>query len=268
MELITHNNMPIAVFPRFLETGLVSHGISTRAGGVSSGAWESLNLGFHRGDDRSNVMENFRRFTDALGVPLQNTVFSAQTHGTYLRRVYDSDKGKGIGPSDISQTDGLYTNEPGVALVTFCADCAPLLFFDPVKKVIAASHSGWRGTAAQIGRITVETLNNEFGCNPKDILAGVGPSIGPCCFETDAPVAGEFLKNPAWVPYVKGPYGADKYKVDLWRVNKQILEDAGLDPRHIDCEPVCTRCNENLFYSHRRDGGKRGSLAAIICLTA
>jgi YfiH family protein len=258
----------MAVFPLFSETRLVSHGISTRVGGVSTGVWASMNLGFHRGDVESNVTANFRGFTAGLGIPLENTIFSNQTHETYLRRVYASDIGKGIGPSDIRETDGLYTNEPGAALVTFYADCVPLLFLDPVKRVIAAVHSGWRGTAAQIGRIAVEALNREFTCDPKDILAGIGPSIGPCCFEVDSPVAAEFLQNPAWVPYVDGPYGERKYKVDLWAVNKQILESAGLLPENIDCEPVCTCCHEDLFYSHRRDGGKRGSMAAIICLTA
>lgn len=266
MELITLNNMPMVQFQHFSGAGLVSHGISTRLGGVSTGVWASLNLGFHRGDPGPNVSENYRRFTSALGIPLSNTVFSAQTHTVNLRRVYPSDRGKGIGPTDIRQTDGLYTNEPDVALVTFYADCIPLLFLDPVKKAVAASHSGWRGTAAEIGRLTVEALIKEFGCDPGDILAGIGPSIGPCCFETDAPVAREFLKNPAWKPYVSEPFGAGKYKIDLWRVNKQILLDAGLRPGHIDCEPLCTCCNENLFYSHRRDGEKRGTMAAVICL--
>lgn len=263
---LTNNTMHMAIFPDFQETGLVSHGISTRDGGVSTGDWASLNLDFRRGDNESHVMENFHRFTAALDVPFTDMVFSAQTHGVYLRRVYASDKGKGIGPSDIRRTDGLYTNEPGVALVTFYADCVPLLFLDPVKKVIAASHSGWRGTVAEIGRLTVESLIKDFGCAPDNILAGIGPSIGPCCFEVDTPVASEFLKKPSWVKYVNRLSGSDKYKVDLWRVNKQILEDAGLLPGHIDCAPVCTRCNRELFYSHRRDGDRRGSMAAIICL--
>ena len=284
MKLITINDIPMFIFEQFAETGLVSHGISTRAGGVSSGFRSSLNFGFQHGDHEPNVLENYRRFASALDIPLSNTVFTAQTHTVNIRRVYQSDRGKGLGPTDIRQTDGLYTNEPDVALVSFHADCAPLLFLDPVKRVIAASHSGWRGAAAGIGRITVEALNREFGCDPKDILAGIGPSIGPCCFEVDAPVAYEFLKKPAWVPYVSKPYGAVsgvnlfeqsnasgsdlKYKVDLWGVNKQTLLDAGLLPEHIDCEPICTCCNENLFYSHRRDGDKRGTMAAVICLNA
>ena len=267
MILTTQSDMPMAVFPQFNETGIVSHGVSTRNGGVSTGTWASLNLGFNRGDAYADVMENYNRFTAALDISISDTVFSAQTHGVTLRHAFVSDRGKGIGrSSDFHQIDGLYTNDPGVALVTHFADCVPLLFLDPVKRVIAASHSGWRGTAAEIGRITVETLNKEFGCDPEDILAGIGPSIGPCCFEVDTPVASEFIKKPAWIPYVTGPYGADKYKVDLWSVNKQILLDAGLLPEHIDCCPVCTCCNEKLFYSHRRDGGKRGSMAAVICL--
>ena len=266
LKIITYNAIPISIFEHFHATGLVAHGISTRQGGVSTGKWSSLNLGFHRGDAEANVHENYRRFAAALDIPLADTVFSAQTHTVNLRRVYSSDRGKGLGPTDIRETDGIYTNEPSVALVTFYADCVPLLFLDPVKKVIAASHSGWRGTAAEIGRVTVEALNREFGCDPKDILAGIGPSIGPCCFEVDELVAAEFLKKPAWVPYVSGPYGANKYKVDLWRINKQILLDAGIPRGNIDCEPACTCHNKELFYSHRRDGDIRGTMAAIICL--
>jgi len=266
LDLLTQNDITWAAFNHFTETGVVTHGISARLGGVSTDAWASLNLAFRRGDSEAHVMENLRRFTGLLGVSPDDTVFSAQTHTVNLRRVFASDRGKGIGPTDIRETDGLYTNDPCVALVTFYADCVPLLFLDPVKKVIAASHSGWRGTAAEIGRVTVETLNREFGCSPQDMLAGVGPSIGPCCFEVDAPVAEAFSRKPAWAPFVSGPYGANKYKVDLWRVNRQILLDAGLAPGHIDCDPLCTCCNEKLFYSHRRDGGKRGAMAAIICL--
>ena len=266
MQINTDKGMPVCVFQHFDETGAVLHGISTRQGGVSSGAWASLNLGLRRGDREPDVMENLSRFLTALDIPLSDAVFSAQTHTVNLRRVYAADRGKGIGPTDIRNTDGLYTDEPGVALVTFYADCVPLLFLDPFKKIIAASHSGWRGTAAEIGRITVETLVREFGCDPKDILAGIGPSIGPCCFEVDEPVAVQFAKNSAWAPYVAGPYGANKYKVDLWRINRQILLDAGLTPGHIDCEPPCTCCDEQLFYSHRRDGDKRGTMAAVICL--
>jgi len=266
LKLITINDIPMAVFPPFSDAGLVLHGISTRLGGISSGVWASMNLGFHRGDEETDVSENYRRFASALGISPENTVFSAQTHTVNLRRVYASDRGKGLGPTDIRQTDGLYTDEPDVALVTFYADCVPLLFFDPVKKVIAASHSGWRGTAGEIGRVTVGALQREFGCNPKDILAGIGPSIGPCCFEVDEPVAAEFSKKPEWLPYISQPYGENKYKVDLWRINRQILLDAGLLPENIDCDPICTCCHEDLFYSHRRDGGVRGTMAAVICL--
>jgi len=260
------NNVPMVVFPALEKTGKVLHGISTRMGGVSTDEWASLNLQFRPGDSKDNVMENYSRFSDALGFSLEDTVFSAQTHSTNLRRIFASDRGKGIGPSDIQSTDGLHTNEPGVVLVTFCADCAPLLFFDPIRKVVAASHSGWQGTVKEIGRLTVEALVSEYGCEPGDILAGIGPSIGPCCFEADSPVALQFLEKPAWASYVQGPDGNGKYKIDLWQINRQMLSDAGLLPEHIDCEPMCTCCNEKLFFSHRRDGDKRGAMATVICL--
>jgi YfiH family protein len=265
------NGVTFFSFPLLDQTGLVKHGFSSRVGGVSEGQWAELNLGLHNGDEPDRVTENYRRFAEAVGVTADSMVLSAQVHKTNLRKVGAADRGKGIGPSDIRETDGLYTSEPGVTLVTFYADCVPLLFLDPVKRVIAASHSGWRGTAAEIGKITVQTLQREYGSNPADIMAGIGPSIGPCCFEVGADVAEVFLGHQGWAEFVSEPYqliadGPLKYKVDLWRVNRAILISAGLLPEHIDCDPLCTCCHPDLFYSHRRSGAARGSMAALLAL--
>ncbi|MDR3240054.1 MAG: peptidoglycan editing factor PgeF [Clostridiales bacterium] len=266
MRIKDQNGVPIAVFPSFEETGLVRHGISTRTGGVSQDEWASLNLSFHRGDDPACVRENFNRFIAALRVRPGDMVFSAQTHGVRLRRVSAADRGKGLNPSDIQDADGLYAHEPDVAIVTFFADCVPLFFLDPRQKVIAAAHAGWRGTAARIGAITAETLRAVYGCNPQDILAGIGPSIGPCCFQVDAPVAETFSALPGYEAFVKGPSADQKYTVDLWNCNKMTLLAAGLLEKNIDCDPICTCCHPELFYSHRRDGERRGSMAGLITL--
>ncbi|MDR1536750.1 MAG: peptidoglycan editing factor PgeF [Clostridiales bacterium] len=267
--IISHKGaMPIGVFPDFEKAGLAAHGISTRIGGVSEGSFNSLNLGLGRGDSRENVLENFKRFFEAVGADMNSAVFSSQTHTSNVIIAEASDRGKGLKrKSDFHDVDGLCTNEPGLPLVTFYADCVPLLFYDPIEKAIAAAHAGWRGTANMIGMKAVSALVSAYGCKPENILAGIGPSIGPCCFEVDEPVALEFKKRvPGCEAFMQGPYGANKHKIDLWSCNKHILAMAGLKQENIDCSPLCTSCHSGLYYSHRRDGGARGSMAAVISL--
>ena len=185
--------VPYLSFPMFRDTGLVTDGFSTRLGGVSEGCFSSLNLSFDRGDDRAAVAENFRRMGEALSVHCEDMVLSQQTHTTNIRIVTDEDRGKGITRErDYTDIDGLITNVPGICLVTTYADCVPLYFLDPVKKVIALSHSGWRGTVGKIGKKTVELMHDNFGSDPADILAAVGPSVCQDCYEVSADVIDRF----------------------------------------------------------------------------
>jgi YfiH family protein len=166
---------PYLEFELLADTGVVRHGFSTRLGGVSSGCYDSLNLSFTRGDSEDAVRENFRRIASSIGVRCEDMVFSQQTHTTNVRAVTEADRGGGITrPLEYRDVDGLITNVPGLCLVTFYADCVPLYFVDPVKKVIGLSHSGWRGTVGKIGKITVEQMCTRYGCNPSDIRAAVG----------------------------------------------------------------------------------------------
>ncbi len=256
-------------FPSLDALPFVRHGFSTRLGGVSRGLYESMNLSFTRGDEAAAVRENFVRFCGALGLHAEDVVLSAQEHHTALYNATAADRGRGItrerGYTDI---DGLLTDEPGVALCTQYADCVPLFFADPVRRVVATSHSGWKGTAAQIGRVTVERMCRDYGCRREDILAGIGPSIGPCCFEVDAPVAEAFaaMEDVSTDGCIQdGAPG--KWQVDLWEVNRRILLAAGLRPGKITVTDLCTKCHPDIFWSHRATGGERGSLAAFIALT-
>lgn len=175
---------PVLQFSIFEQTGIVNHGFSTRIGGVSTGIFESMNLGFSRGDNLERVRENYRRITNTVGVSPERIVCSDQTHTTNVRIVNEEDAGKGfLIPKDYQNVDGLITNVPGLCLVTYYADCVPLLFVDPVQKVIASSHSGWRGTVGQIGRTTIQKMQTEFGCRPEHIMAAIGPSICQECYE-------------------------------------------------------------------------------------
>ncbi len=171
------NGVYYLTYPMFEETGMVKHAFSTRLGGVSKGGCSTMNLSFARGDSEEDVRENFRRMADVLEVEENDFAFSKQTHTTNVRVVTEKDRGKGLTkPLDYDDVDGLVTNVQGICLSTFYADCVPLFFVDPVKKAIGLSHSGWRGTVGKIGKKTVEKMQEEYGSNPKDILAAIGPS--------------------------------------------------------------------------------------------
>ena len=159
------------------------HCFSTRLGGVSEGQLSSLNLGTHRGAKPENVRENYRILGKAVGFAPEETVFTRQEHTDLLLRVGRADCGTGLDREQTTVCDGILTDEPGVALVCFAADCTPVLLFDPVRQAIAAVHAGWRGTAQGIAYKAVLRMQEEFGCAPEDIRAAIGPCIGRCCFE-------------------------------------------------------------------------------------
>ncbi len=254
-------------FPSFEKTGLVKHLYSTRRGGVSTGYFGPMNLGFTRGDDRFAVIENFRRISYVTGIYPGDMVFSDQVHGDRILYVDQQDRGKGIySPKEMRGVDGLITDKSKVCLVTFYADCVPLFFLDPVKKVIGLAHAGWRGTVLEIGRKMVERFCDDFGSQPGDILAGIGPSIGPCCFEVGPDVEGEFAAAfPAWREEIIRPAeNPGKSYVDLWKANRLILEKAGVYPEHITVTDLCTKCHDEYFHSHRRMGNERGTQAAFL----
>ena len=183
----TVDGVPFLSYPMLEETGIVHHGFSTKLGGVSKGCWATMNISTTRGDDPEDVEENQRRIARAIGVKPEDMTFTNQTHTTNVAVVRAEDKGRRF-----METDGMITNVPGICLVTFYADCVPLYFVDPVKKVIGLSHSGWRGTVGKIGKVTVELMQKTYGSDPKDILAAIGPSICQDCYEVSEDVIVKF----------------------------------------------------------------------------
>ena len=216
----------------------------------------------------NNVIENFKILCKAIDINPEDLVLSQQTHTNNVIAVGGSHRGTGINLPSFSDVDGLITNSENVALVTQYADCTPLVFCDPVKRVIATSHAGWRGTVKLIGKVTVEKMVTEFGCNPKDIIAGIGPCIGKCCYEVDGPVFDafseiDFIDNDT--VFTKKLNG--RYMLNLAEANRQILIHSGILYENIDVSDLCTCCNHEHLHSHRATGGKRGTLALIIELT-
>lgn len=248
--------------------GGVVHGFSTRAGGVSTGVWASMNLGTTRGDQPENVRENYRRFCLAVGADPSSIVMSNQVHGNDVRVVTWADRKHDLYAPEGYDTDGLVTDIPGVALTIFSADCIPILFYDPVRKVIAAAHAGWAGTAKGIAARTVEKMTDIYGCDPAHILAAIGPGISKCCFEThaDVPNAMTGAMGASALPYIAMCSGGT-YKVDLKGLNSMLLQKAGLLVEHISADSDCTLCNPGKYWSYRAHGDDRGSMAAMIQMT-
>lgn len=271
MNKNTKNNVTYMTFDSLKD---VKHGFSTRIGAVSEGVYESLNLNFNRGDSDENVKENFIRITCALEMNYDRMCFSKQTHTTNVLVVEEKDAGNGIiKPIPYDNVDGLITNVKDMPLVTSYADCVPLFFYDPNKEVVALAHSGWRGTVGKIGKITIEKMVSVFGCNPKNIKCGIGPSICKDCYEVSTNVADEFVKafghtakEKLLSPSLINPGYANKYMLDLWTACKIGLLEAGVLEEHIEVTDYCTRCNPNLFYSHRIMGAERGGQVAMISL--
>lgn len=248
----------------FSKTGLVKHGFSTKKKGTSTGIYSSLNLGVHTKDHIENVEQNFSLFCKDLSIDSSHLVLSQQVHGTAIYGTGQKDCGKGLyRESDLHEIDGLVTNEPGVALATFYADCTPILFLDPVQKVIASVHSGWRGTVQKIAQRAVMKMVREYGCNSEHILVAMGPSIKQCHFEVDEDVYLEFMLHFHTMAERNTIQKNGKYYIDTDALNISSLLQMGILQEHIYTCNLCTYCNEELFFSHRRDG-ETGRMCAVI----
>lgn len=270
-HLIEKNNKGVTwlSFPALEESGLVAHAFSTRMGGVSKGHFSTMNFSFTRGDDPADVKENFRRMADALQVSMEKMVVTWQTHTTNVRTVSESDFGKGVlYDRDYRDIDGLITNIPGVTLVTFFADCVPLYFLDTKNKAIGLSHSGWRGTVNRMGNVTLKAMAQEFGTKPEDVIACVGPSICQDCYEVGPEVIEQFQTNfdkkYHEALFYEKPNG--KFQLNLWEANRIVLREAGVPETQISITDICTYCNPDLLFSHRRSAEKRGNLCAFLSL--
>lgn len=256
------------VFPHMEASNLVVHGFTTRAGGVSTGSYYSLNTAFHVGDDDRNVTFNRALACRALGINPCLLVAGRQVHGDRIKIVEECDLGKGAfsDENSLPDTDALVTGLRGVPLSSYYADCVPIFVLDPVRGVTALAHAGWKGTVLKIGLKVVERMTEVFGTDPGDCLAGVGPSIGPCCYEVDEPVISRFREAYPGSLKFANVISPGKWKLDLWEANRFTLYEAGLKPVNILTARICTSCNNDLFFSYRAQKGRAGRMASLIML--
>ncbi len=261
-------DFPLLHYPLLEQTGIVKHCFTTRLGGVSEDIYSSLNFSFTRGDAREAVLENYRRVAEVFGKSIEDFICTDQTHTTTVLQVGKNEAGFGVTKErPYTDVDGLITNEPGVILSTFYADCVPLYFVDPVQKAIGLSHSGWRGTVGRMGQKTLEAMREAFGTNPADVYAAIGPSICQECYEISEDVAEYFYQEfQGHGEELLINKGNGKYQLDLWKTNEIVLLEAGILPEHLAVTNICTCCNPESLFSHRASQGKRGNLAAFLML--
>ncbi len=250
------------------EEPYITAGISSRLGGVSKHEMASLNCALHVNDDIHDVISNRIKLVGRIGFPFEAWTCAEQVHSNKIEVVAIHDKGRGRSSRQeaIPATDGMITNCRGIVLTVFFADCVPIYFWDPVAKAVGLVHAGWKGTVLQIARAAIEAMEHQFGSRPDCIQAAIGPSIGSCCYEVDdvvmdkvRAVLPDSLQNPSIVAMGKG-----KFKLDLKELNRQFMIKAGILPTNIEISRLCTSCNTHLFYSHRKEQGRTGRMAAWI----
>jgi polyphenol oxidase len=253
------NNLLYFQFQNLSNVKGIKHFTSTRQGGVSKDHLSGLNLGYTVNDNPADVDKNHDLLSLATNIPREKMVFPKQTNGTNVAIVHSL-------TDTFPDTDALITNIPGICIGIRTADCVPILLYEPDKKVIAAVHSGWKGTVEKISKKTIELMVEKFRIDPKKIIAGIGPSIGPKVYEIGHEVIIQVKNSFGKNQVLKNIAGTEKAYFDLWTANKLVLEESGVLPDNIEIAGMCTYSDESLFYSARRNGKQAGRLASGIMM--
>ncbi|GAB6158911.1 peptidoglycan editing factor PgeF [Desulfotomaculum varum] len=261
-------DLTFVTFESFNRSGRITHGFTTRRGGFSAPPYGSLNMALHVGDRPDLVRANRAAACAAIGINPLHLVAAEQVHGNRVEVVDLKHRGRGAldYATAIPAADALITNIAGLPLASFYADCVPILLYDPVRTCIGLAHAGWRGTVQRIAAATVAKMTAVYGCRPSNMLAAIGPSIGPCCYQVDLPVQQALAKEFSYWPELIKPLGPHHWLLDLWETNRRVLLDAGVPAEHITVAGLCTACRTDWFFSYRKEQGKTGRMASLIMI--
>jgi len=265
MISVAKNKLPVFQFANLGRFSELVHFSTTRVGGCSTNNYSSLNLGFNSGDLPENVVENRIRLCGALEINPDRLIFPKQTHTANVKTVATSffELATEAQKHFLNETDAVITNLNGVCVAIKTADCVPVLLYDPKRKMVAAIHAGWRGTIQNIVFVAIQKMVKEFGTDPEDLIAGIGPSISPEVYEVGEEVWKQF--DPEFY-LALNPEKADKKLLDLWSANYQQLIKAGVPAENIEVARICTFSDPDRFFSARRDGIKTGRMATGIMI--
>jgi purine-nucleoside/S-methyl-5'-thioadenosine phosphorylase / adenosine deaminase len=240
----------------FQDCNFLTHAFCTRRGGVSQDEYASLNVSFHEGDEDSSVLQNWGRLAAAFAIPLEQFLVVNQVHGDNIFVI------KPYGGYFSSRAeldyDAIVTDRANIAICVKTADCVPVFIADRMKKIIAVVHGGWRGTALGLSAKVIRLFQDKYGSSAQDILAAIGPSIGKCCYQVDSTIANAFLKQKDREHFLFAGKGKNKWMLDLAQANWRQILDGGVPQENIEISDRCTKCNQDIFFSHRGAGGITG----------
>lgn len=261
MRAFDHDGLHFFRFGALPDNGVARHAVFSRRGGVSAAPFESLNMSLSVPDDRDRVYANRRRVYGLYGRDTDSVVHAHLVHGADVARVTQADNGTWV-----EHVDGLITDQPGCVLSMNFADCAPIFLYDPRRQAIGLGHAGWRGAVADLPGAMVRAMTTHFGSDPADLVAAVGPCIGPCCYEVGEEVIDSVRAVFAGAEELLRPPAADRrHHFDLPEANRRNLAAAGV--RAIELAEVCTACRTDLFFSHRAERGRTGRFGTLFALT-
>ncbi len=234
----------------------LEHAFCTRRGGASRDDYNSLNMSFREGDEEFRVLQNWDRLATAFDIPMEQFLVVNQVHGDAIFVI--KPHGSYFSSSDELSYDAIITPRADLAICIKTADCVPVFLVDKVKKVIAVVHAGWKGTALAISAKVIRLMQNQYRCQPADILAAIGPSIGKCCYEVDQVTADAFRKHKYSDLFFQQGSKKDKWMLDLPEANRRQILETGITENNIEVSKYCTVCNQDMFFSHRGSGGITG----------
>lgn len=250
------NSIPYLQAEILAKCDFLIHAFCTRQGGCSRQEYSSLNISFREGDEEFQVLQNWGKLANSFAIPIENFLVLNQVHGDEVLVI--KHQGSNFSSGSELNYDATITNNPGVALCIKTADCVPVFIADKKKKIIAAVHAGWRGTAMGISAKVIRLMQSKYCSSPQDILAAIGPSIGLCCYEVDSVVADAFAVRKGNNNFLFPVAAKNKWMLDLPEANRRQIADCGIPEANIELSGLCTMCNQDLFFSHRGSGGITG----------